>query len=146
MDKNLALKYQSYIEDVAPNVITILRSHLVIEEQLNQILEIIAFDYSSLCKAKLSFSQLVRIVQAFLDDPCHPNLFPSIINLNKLRNMIAHNLEPSDLDKQLTKFITSASNGIEKDIELKEDESINLEFCLGLIMGQLSATIESIKP
>lgn len=146
MDKNLALKYQSYIEEVAPNVITILRSHLVIEEQLNQILEIIAFDYSSVCKAKLSFSQLTRIVQAFLDDPYHPNLFPSIINLNKLRNMIAHNLEPSDLDKQITKFITSASNGIEKDIELKEDESINLEFCLGLIMGQLSATIESIKP
>ncbi|WP_441004574.1 hypothetical protein [Pseudocolwellia agarivorans] len=146
MDNKLALQYHSYIKDVSSDVITILRAHLVIEEQLETILEFIAVDYSSLCKAKLSFSQLARIVQSFLIEPTHPNLFPSIFNLNKLRNDIAHNLESIELKKLMDKFVSSASNGIEKDIELDEGESINLEFCLGLIMGQLALTIESIKP
>lgn len=143
--KSLAQQYTIHMNEVSPHVNAILKGHLFIEDLLNEILNMISVNSNPISKAKLTFSQLTHIVHAFLDDSVHPNLFPSIINLNKLRNVIAHNLAPDDLQGYINKFTSSAVNGIES-YGIEVEKPTTLEFCIGLILGQLNATIEELKP
>jgi hypothetical protein len=85
----------------------ILRAHLLTEELLRRILRKHTIDPSALKETRLTFFQVLRIVQALTAHPSRDSLWQEAENLNHLRNILAHRADPNIeqlVDAFLTKF------------------------------------------
>ena len=92
------------IEDEALSVI---KAHLVAESLLYQIIEKFVPNPSSLNEARLSFPQLLSVVQAFRHIPRERWIWNSLRKLNTLRNEYAHRLSSEKLDNRRKDFVLS---------------------------------------
>jgi hypothetical protein len=86
-------------------ILIILRSHLLIEERLHDILAQISQAPEELRTARLSFYQLLFLCRAIIGLQDAP-VWSFIARLNEVRNRIAHHLDPGDLDKLLGSVVT----------------------------------------
>ena len=91
----------------------VLKSHLLIETQLNLALE--SHFGSDITKARLSFFQKLEIVACIWPSLKNDkssigprSLYEDCRDFNKLRNKIAHQLTPKDLRKSLSEWTTKA--------------------------------------
>ncbi|NNL85084.1 MAG: hypothetical protein HKP27_05500, partial [Myxococcales bacterium] len=57
-----------------------------------------------LVQVKLSFWERVQLYQAFVDTPAEPEFWKLVLQLNTLRNDMAHDLEPSDFRLGVVEF------------------------------------------
>ena len=82
------------------HVLLILRTHLLIEERLRDILVPICRSPDQLGQARLSFYQVLCLCRAIVgrhDEPA----WGFATRLNEVRNRMAHHLDPGDLDELL---------------------------------------------
>jgi len=89
----------------------ILKGHLLIEEIINRIFDSKCQHPEFFEKAKLSFYQKVQILRAlseYGDDSSNP--WNSLLSLNSIRNKIAHNIEPENLNNGIDDFIFARFN------------------------------------
>jgi hypothetical protein len=77
---------------------TAIKGHLLIEERLSQILDLAIGKPEILSKARLTFVQKLRLVQAmsFLDP--NDDMWETALVLNRLRNEMAHRLDSPKID------------------------------------------------
>jgi hypothetical protein len=86
-------------------LLIILKGHLIIETALVDICDRLLRNPSALERNKIGFSARLNLVCALLDpDYLPPNIFHALRDLNRLRNDLAHNLEPADFDTTLERF------------------------------------------
>ena len=92
----------------------LLKGHLLIEEQL----KIVCSERVRRPKA-LNFSdpkwtafQVISLAEALCGDDADEKLWNGLRKLNKLRNEVAHNLEPKGLSDKIADFIQSWPSGI----------------------------------
>lgn len=90
-------RYDSHMPEVDDLALIVLKGHLLVEEMLRELADLASAHPEHLQTAQLGFSKLANIVRAIVpwrsDDEC----WSLILGLNKLRNMLAHQLEPQDL-------------------------------------------------
>lgn len=98
------------IDDVT---LIVIKGHLVVERCLFEILQKNMHNHKYLEDARLSFAQLLNLVQAISKMPPHENTFNDIKRLNRLRNHLAHNLPNENTDKLIDEFIDYA--GVRSD-------------------------------
>lgn len=99
----------------------VLKTHLLAEEVLNLYVEGRAHRPNLINAARLSFSQLLALCRAF-----HPYStedwwgWSALQQLNSLRNTLAHNLEPKNLQDRIVEFslFVADSIGATKDSEI----------------------------
>jgi hypothetical protein len=78
----------------------ILKTHLLIEERLREVLARICRSSDELPGARLSFYQVLCLCRAVIgrhDEPA----WDFVARLNEVRNRMAHHLDPGDLDELL---------------------------------------------
>ena len=82
----------------------ILKGHLIVEQELNDILDLDLCDSKQLLN--FTFSNRLAVVKSVLgmSDDLKP-LYSYIENLNSLRNQLVHNLEPHDLENKVKVFV-----------------------------------------
>lgn len=125
-------------EDVS---LVVLKGHLIIEEMLYSIAEKYCANPKPLADARLSFAQLLHVVQALIKLPLGETCWKAIGLLNSIRNSLIHNLEPKELEQRL--------HSLQELCELKEEplpphyvkptEPPRVaESCICFIIGQLS--------
>ena len=88
--------------------LTILKGHLLVEEQLNAAVAVRVTEPKYLLDARLEFDQLLSIAKAVYFRTEDSWVWGGIKKLNLLRNLLAHNLEPPELDtktKELVKLV-----------------------------------------
>jgi len=85
----------------------ILKGHLLIEEQLRQIMRERVRNPTALQDAQLEFYQCICLAQSFFAADCEPPLWAAIRKLNRIRNEIAHSLEPGGLHDRIDDFVSS---------------------------------------
>jgi len=104
---------------------SILKTHLLIEELLRTYLERQCAHPTVMRNAKLTYAQILQIARAFC-----PNVdedywvWKAMGDLNKLRNELAHKLEPAEFDKKVetySEFIV-AQSGIPLPPFLNEEQ------------------------
>ncbi len=76
----------------------ILRTHLLIEERLRDVLTRICRSPDELEAARLSFFQVFCLCRAILGRSDEP-AWAFVVRLNEVRNRMAHHLDPGDLDE-----------------------------------------------
>jgi len=80
--------------------------------------EVVAEQFKLPCrlkKARLSFSKLMLIGEGLLHEDYDKWLWEAVSCLNRIRNDLAHNLEPSELDLKLDRFLEN----------FERDDSVN---------------------
>lgn len=90
------------------NIESIILGHLLIEEILTKCIEIKAPNTKQLKEVKLTFHQKIYLVKAMYNHNLQPDwkgVWRSIVQLNEIRNLIAHNLEPKNLDLEIDKLL-----------------------------------------
>lgn len=92
---------------------SVLKVHLVFEELLRAYLDRKLPNPEALEGARLTFAQLLALSRACSSDARHWH-WVAIAKLNKIRNMLSHNLLPAERDSHIADFVSFvvASNGV----------------------------------
>lgn len=94
--------------------LVILKAHLLIEEQLRHIIDERVRNRDALDDARLGFHQCACLVEAFFPPDFEPSLWQAVKKLNKIRNKIAHEIEPTALQNTLDDLVNSFPSGFGK--------------------------------
>lgn len=86
--------------------LVILKAHLLIEEEVNAIIRA-RLDNPDVLLAEERFESgyRLRLAQAFFKSDFQPWLWKSLAQLNKLRNRVAHNIDPKGRDNLMKDII-----------------------------------------
>jgi hypothetical protein len=132
------------LPDVGDATLIVLKGHLLIEEQLNDILYDTCLLPKYIDDARLSFYQKIMLVRSLIGKDLKGNAtedpWRSLVALNSVRNQLAHHLEPTDVDDRIDKFIF-ARFGEKKMVDFKSNkervDGLRKELCLlfGYIHG-----------
>lgn len=93
-------------EDVVhPIEVLVLRGHILIERQLNQLIELNVAAPKALGIERMRFSSKIRLAEALRGAKTQPWLWEALWGANKLRNSLAHKLEDSQLESHIVSFV-----------------------------------------
>ncbi len=91
--------------------LVILKAHLLIEEQLNFLLAERLKNPSVLDEIELGSFHRICLAQSFFPPDYQPWLWEGLKKLNRLRNHIAHNLEPKGVQDRIDDLISGYPPG-----------------------------------
>tara|TARA_R110002111_G_scaffold146250_2_gene212903 strand:+ start:203 stop:706 length:504 start_codon:yes stop_codon:yes gene_type:complete len=131
-------RYEKFFPESDDLIAVVLRGHMLVEEILEAILNHHAIDNKALAGIRLSFEIKHKLAHAFLRIPSPPEMWLSIRALNRLRNKLAHVVEPENLQGAIHNFIQHSTSKIEKDPLADENDIIRVRASLGYLLGQLS--------
>jgi hypothetical protein len=98
-------RFDSILDDAEGDLtLTVLKGHLLIEEQLRALLIAASKSPAAIDEANLRFSQMLSLVKALYNDDSLTRIWNAIKALNSLRNQLAHRLEPRDVERRVTEF------------------------------------------
>jgi uncharacterized protein YutE (UPF0331/DUF86 family) len=119
----------------------ILKGHLLVEAALVDICARLLANPAALEEENVRFSTRLNLVQALLDDDILPeNIWHALRHLNRIRNALAHNLEPKNIEAMLCQFFKQLDE-FEDFASLRDDkEGIpnRLTGCIAFLSGVLS--------
>jgi hypothetical protein len=125
-------------------VLVVLKGHLLIEEQLRQIVDEHVKRPKALMKAQFSCSHVICLAEAFCDDRAASWLWESLRNLNSLRNDIAHKIEPKKFQERLARIVSSVGeNSVFAGGGFGDmDEQAQFEMCLWVLFTNVAALVQ----
>lgn len=127
----------------------VLKSHLLIEEQLTRIIRYGVADFGPLENTRIGFELKVKLAQAFTAQYAVPSaLWRAINSLNVARNHLGHAAEPIDLDKKLSAFFDAADEHRTQDPNLSVtwDRTGNgMRVYCAMLFAHLFATGEVVR-
>lgn len=106
--------------------LVILKGHLLIEEQINKIISERLHDAADLEKLDLGCAQAVELARALVGDKTGDELWDLVKKLNKIRNKIAHNVEPSGLEDRIIDLVDTCPI----DPSPFDNDDLGFEWCL----------------
>lgn len=121
----------------------VLRAHLLCEELLRNLLRRFAPRPDALKDTRLTFNQILRIAQAFTPVGNVPKLCHDLELLNRIRNALAHEIEPQNVQQPIKELVREAMTytaGVSK----KPTKQVLLRMALSVVIGQLHAIGEYI--
>jgi hypothetical protein len=83
----------------------ILKGHLLIEEQLTQLISAGLPYPSPISKLRLSFFQKLGLAKAVAGKFLDKDIYAAIKQINSIRNTLAHEVEPANVDELVMKLI-----------------------------------------
>ena len=98
-------KLNSHLPVDGSEEIIILKGHLLLEEMLREILGKSVISQESVDAAQLSFHQVVCIVRSMYTNKANEWVWLGIVEINKIRNKMAHNLKPVNLNEKCESLI-----------------------------------------
>lgn len=122
--------------------LVILKGHLLIEEQIRQIIaermnrpEVLEAVYR---KGRIGFEVATHIAEAFFPKETEPWVWKAARKLNIIRNAISHSVEPHRLDTKIDDFVDSV--GIRIDITMDRQE--RFEWALFVLFEGVSFLVD----
>jgi hypothetical protein len=128
-------------------ILIVLRGHLIIEHELVDICDRFIRQPDAL-PDRLNFDTRLRLVRALLGDDEFPKVVYDILkDLNRIRNELAHNLDPKDLHDDLCGFFKRFSAFPDIPSMLKNEEvPERLNSCITLLCGVLGSIQRRVRP
>ena len=116
--------------------LTVLKCHLLVEEQIRLIIAERLQDPESFKRARLSFRQCVYLAKSFFPPEPHSWIWETALKLNDFRNDIAHRLELGDLTDRMNKLIKAHPTGFH-ELEERENQFDLVVWSLFTALSQL---------
>lgn len=155
MDKKALIdtleRFQSHLVGLTEIDLIILRGHLLLEENLYNIICEFVFHPEFIKKSDISFSQMVSIARSMSLDEENNSIWGLILAINTLRNKIAHELPASSsVEKHVIKVKDLYNNemkGFEGKSEhfWKDDNCKGMALSIAMAIGFLHGFLEEVK-
>lgn len=105
-DEASVQKLLRHFREIDPLVLTTIKGHLFLEEKLNETIERLVTNPGVLPKVRLSFSQKLQMVRAMAHKSPDDKMWTVMVQLNKLRNAVAHNIDPQSRTEYVERLRT----------------------------------------
>ena len=129
------------------NIEIVLKGHLLIENLLERILKKSSQNPEKITTANLSFHKLACIVQAIFESKCGLWVWNAIFELNTIRNILAHNLEISEIDEKIDRFIEHVEEEGNGTIEVGDDFGFDeLPMAIINVHSELWKLLDTLEP
>ncbi|ARU87844.1 hypothetical protein B9K09_07635 [Pseudomonas sp. M30-35] len=126
--------------------LSVLKGHLLIEELIWSLIRSKVVSSSELEKTRFSFEQLTYLARALSGDSGDSWVWDSVKKLNRIRNLLAHRLEPKNLNVKLSELYISIQKGLSEEKEISSIALVGeLHWYLGALYLSLSARLH-VKP
>lgn len=110
-------EHQVKLPDSPDHILVILKGHLLVEQEINRLLETKVPNPDALGIRKRSgptFFHKLRLLRALIPKPEPvPDLWNVVEELNKLRNDLAHELSPENVEESINRFTSDVINTFE---------------------------------
>jgi hypothetical protein len=90
----------------------ILKGHLLLEEEINNLLHEMLPNPEALDGLQINFFTKTQFARALIKNEALDTILDAAEKLNRLRNRLAHNLEPSGVEAAIRDFVTAADGRI----------------------------------
>lgn len=117
----------------------VLQAHLLIEEQLRQLVSERLKNTRAMEEADLDFHQCACLAQSFFPPDHLPWVWAGVKKLNKIRNDIAHRLEPKGLQDRMDDLVNSFPSGFKEF----DNEISRFELTLWSLFTAVSDLVET---
>ncbi len=124
--RKYVFRYDEHMPDTEDLSLIVLKGHLLIEEMLIDIRDKLLPNAEYLDSINIGFYQLLSVVRSAVESKHDHKSWDLIIEFNKLRNKLIHNLEPPKLESLLTQLFNLYSQTQPID-EMKIDKSGEVE-------------------
>lgn len=94
-------RYDKHIPQTDDLSLIVLKGHLLVEEMLTGLAELVLPNSRFLAEARLSFHQLTCVVKSAVRLRAEDKCWELILSLNQIRNELSHSLEPPKLNARL---------------------------------------------
>jgi hypothetical protein len=122
--------------------LVILKAHLLIEEEVNAIISARLKNPEVLLgEERFESTYRIRLAQSFFDHEFQPWLWKVLVQLNKLRNRVAHNIDPKGREDLMTNIIETVPNSAAAHAGESLQESF--EFVLWILHEAVSSLVEA---
>jgi hypothetical protein len=102
MDANKSYQqFKKHLEGIEDFILVVLKSHLVMESVIDNIMRLIFFHPDYILDARMNFFHKVGIVRAFTLREDEMSIWKLMLAIAELRNEVAHNLEPKKREKRM---------------------------------------------
>jgi hypothetical protein len=118
--------------------LVIMKGHLLLEEQLRQLIDERVKNPQALKKPRIDYTYCISLAQAFFPDGHDPALWESLKKLNELRNALAHQMEPKNVEMKMSEITSRLQRGEQFDA----DPDLNFEFTLWSLFTAVADLVE----
>ena len=118
--------------------LVILKAHLLIEEQLNLLIASRLSNPDVLLEEKFESYYRILLAQSFFESDFRPWLWKSLLQLNTLRNRIAHSLAPKGISHIIDHLIQTIPGNFD---EFDRDTQVRFEFALWSLFDAVSELV-----
>jgi hypothetical protein len=94
-------QFRKHFEEIDELALAVLKSHLIMESAIDNIIELIFFHPHLVLDARISFYVKVQMVRAYALHESEMTIWKLVLAISELRNEIAHNLEGTKREKRL---------------------------------------------
>ena len=94
MDDRCVQQFKRHLEQVDAFTLVALKSHLIMESAIDNVIRLIFFHPDIILDARINFFQKVEIVRAYALREDEMSIWKLMHAIAELRNEVAHNLEP----------------------------------------------------
>lgn len=119
--------------------LVLLKAHILIDEQIHQIINGRVKNPDALKDGRLECHQAICLAQSFFPPEFQPFLWDALKKLNKMRNDIAHKAENTGLHDRIEGFITEYPWGFQE----MEDKVARFELSLWSLFAHVARLVES---
>lgn len=133
-------RFQKHMPRTKDITMIILKGHLLVEQEMNDILDDNLTESKALLDARMTFSHRLAVIKSIYGS-FNRSKFPytQIKKLNALRNQLVHNIEPKDLEKNIVAFVQEIEDRESKvkfsKMKLENRLKRSIAYLCGLIYG-----------
>jgi hypothetical protein len=103
MDDKYVQQFKKHLEQVDAFTLVVLKSHLIMESAIDNVIRLIFFHPNIILDARMNFFQKVEIVRAYALREDEMSIWKLMHAIAELRNEVAHNLEPKKREPRIEK-------------------------------------------
>jgi hypothetical protein len=101
LDSKYGAQFRKHFEEIDELALAVLKSHLIMESAIDNIIGLIFFHPDLVLDARISFFVKVQMVRAYALHESEMTIWKLVLAISELRNEIAHNLEGKKREKRL---------------------------------------------
>src|SRR4051812_42644155 len=132
-DDPVLARVSRHLESIEDVTLLLLKSHLLVEQQINSALHKIFPGFASLDTGRLTSHQRIQVIRALDGTRKAEDALRFAERLNLVRNRLANQLEPIGIEDAIPDFVTEMATAV----TMKCDEALPLHLRMAMCIGYI---------
>ena len=138
-DDPVLARVSRHLEPIEDATLLLLKSHLIVEQQINSVLHKILPGFASLDVGRLTYYQRIQVVRALDGSKKAEDALRFAERLNLIRNRLANQLDPIGIEDAIVDFVTEMATSVPMKCDNALPLGVRMTMCIGYICTILHA-------